>query len=175
MKFMLIRIILASISIISAYKWGDWKNWRKYYPTMLFFGMGDLIYISVFHDNLLWKFHSSILVPSINELFVIFTIFFSSTLLFLSKFPKNLYHKFLYIALWIAIYMALEIFTLIIGMIKYDNGWNLWWSLLHNTIQFPLIFLHHKNPILAWIIAFIFLGIVMKTFNMPFLLSLKGV
>jgi hypothetical protein len=170
MNFMLIRFILASILIISAYKWGDWKNWKKYYPTMLFFGMGNLIYVTVFHDKPLWKFQPSVLVPSINELFIIFTIFFSTTLLYLSNFPKNLYHKILHIILWVAIYMAIEIFTLLIGMIKYTNGWTLWWSLLHNTIQFPLLALHHRNPILTWIIALIFLVIIMKTFNVPFLL-----
>ncbi|MDF2675115.1 MAG: hypothetical protein K0R09_3384, partial [Clostridiales bacterium] len=87
MKFMIIRLILASASIISAYKWGDWKNWKRYYPTMLFFGMGDLIYFSFFHNKLLWAFTPSLLVRSINELFIIFTVFFSTTLLFLSNFP----------------------------------------------------------------------------------------
>jgi hypothetical protein len=168
---MIIRLILASASIISAYKWGDWKNWKRYYPTMLFFGMGDLIYFSFFHNKLLWAFTPSLLVRSINELFIIFTVFFSTTLLFLSNFPKKLYLKITYTLFWIALYMAIEIFTALIGMMQYYNGWNLWWSLLHNTIQFPILILHHKNPILAWIIALIFLGIIMKIFNMPFILS----
>jgi hypothetical protein len=171
MKFMLIRLMLAFTSIICAYKWGDWKNWRKYYPTMLFFGMGDLIYLAIFHHKPLWRFETNLLTPPVNELFVIFTIFFFNTLLFLSKHHKTLLSKVLHIVLWIAIYMALEVFTLLIGMIKYYNGWNLWWSLLHNSIQFPLVMLHHRNPILAWVIALIFLVIIMKTFNVPFTVS----
>lgn len=168
MKFMLIRLIMACIWVISAHKWSDWKNWKKYYPTMLFFGMGDLIYIVVFHNNLLWKFETHILVHPINELFVIFTIFFCSTIIFLSNFPKKLYAQITYIIFWIALYMIIEFFTLSIGMITHHNGWNIWWSLLHNTIQFPLIILHHKNPILAWSIALAFLVFIMKIFNVPF-------
>lgn len=162
---------MAGIWIIAAYKWADLKNWRKYYPTLLFFGMGDLIYNVVFNKKHLWEFQSDYLVPSINELFVIFTIFFATTLLFLSNFPKKLYHKVIYLIIWIAIYMAIEIFTTSIGMQKNYNGWTIWWSLLHNSIQFPLLILHHKNPILAWIIALAFLVFIMKTFNMPFIIN----
>ena len=170
MKFMLIRLVMVIIWISACYKWGDWKNWRKYYPTMLFFGMGDLIYTAVFHNKILWQFQTKVLVPPINELFVIFGIFFPTTLLFLSKFPKNLYHQVLYIGLWVALYMLIEIFATSLEMQKNYNGWSIYWSLLHNVIQFPLVALHHKKPIAAWIIALIFLTIIMKTFNVPFII-----
>lgn len=169
MKFTVIRFIMALLWIFAAYKLGDWRHWKTYYPTMLFFGMGDLIYHVVFCNKLLWEFKSKIIAPSINELFVIFTIFFSTTLLFISNFPRKSSHRFRYIVLWVAIYMAIEIFTTKIGMQKNHNGWNIWWSLLHNSIQFPLLILHHKNPILAWVIALIFLGFIMKVFKVPLL------
>ncbi len=171
MKFTLIRLIMASIWITCAYKWGDWKAWERYYPTMLFFGMGDLIYNAVFHQTPLWKFQSDFLIPPLNELFVIFNIFFSTTLLYLSKFPKKLYHQITYIVFWILLYVGIELFTLSISMIKHCNGWNIWWSLAHNAIQFPLLTLHHKNPALAWVISFLFLFIMMYIFNVPFTIS----
>ena len=168
MKFILIRIISISIFFISAYRWGDWKNWRKYYPTMIFFGMGDLIYIAVFHHKPLWKFPTNFLTPSLDELLLIFSIFFPTTLLFLSNYPKKLYSQIIYIVAWVAFYMVIEIVDLMAGIIEYGSGWNLWWSLLHNTIQFPLIALHHRKPILTWIIALTFLVIIMNIFNAPF-------
>lgn len=167
MKYTLIRLVMAAAWLFAAYKWADLNNWRKYYPTMLFFGMGDLIYNVVFSNKRLWSFESDYLVPSINELFVIFTIFFSTTLLFLSKFPKKLYRKIIYITLWITLYMTIELFTTSIDMQKNSNGWNIWWSLLHNSIQFPLLILHHKKPVLAWIIALSFLFLIMNIFNVP--------
>lgn len=171
MKFMLIRLIMAFLWVICAYKWSDWKNWKRYYPTMLFMGMGDLIYYLVFHDKPLWKFQTDFLVPSLNELFVIFTIFFSTILLFLSKLPKKLSKQITWILLWILIYTVQESLASLINMFTYHNGWNIWWSALHNIIMFPLLILHQKKPILAWTISLIFLFIIMSIFNVPFTLK----
>lgn len=171
MKFTIIRLILASVWIVCAYIWGDWKNWKRYYPTMLFVGMGDLIYIAVFHDKVLWDFQEDLLVPSLNELFVIFTIFFSMTLIYLSNFPKKLFHQIIYIIFWISIYIGIELFTTSIQMQKNHNGWNIWWSLLHNSIMFPLIILHYKKPITTWILTFIFLFVIMHIFKVPFIVA----
>lgn len=167
MKFILVRIISICPFLISAYRWGDWKNWKKYYPSMLFFGMGDLIYVTVFHDKLLWNFPTNFLVPSLDELLLIFAIFFPTTLLILSNYPKKLCKQIVYIGAWIGLYMFIEVVDLKLGIIEYSNDWNLWWSLLHNTIQFPLIVLHHRKPVLAWIIALTFLVIMMCIFNVP--------
>lgn len=171
MKFMIIRLVKAALWIVAVYKFGDWRNWKKYYSSMLFFATGDLIYNVVFYNNRLWEFQSDFLVPSLNEIFIIFTVFFSTVLLYLSRFPKKLHHQFVYILLWIALYMVIEIFTTSIGMQINHNGWNIWWSLLHNAIQFPLIILHHKNPILAWILCFIFLIVIMNIFGVALTIS----
>jgi hypothetical protein len=138
---------------------------------MLFFGMGDLIYHLVFTEKPLWKFQADFLVPPLNELFIIFTIFFSSTLLYLSKFPKKLSSQITWIIFWILLYTAKESLTSLINMFTNHNGWNIWWSVLHNIIMFILLILHHKNPILAWIIAFAFLFTIMSLFNIPFIVS----
>jgi hypothetical protein len=159
------------VFITGAYKWGDWKNWRKYYHTMCFFGMGDLIYISVFAEKPLWYFPTNFLVSPLDELLLIFTIFFPSALLFLSNYPKKLLSQIAYNSIWIGLYMFIEIIEFKIGIIVYFNGWNIWWSLLHNTIQFPLIALHQRKPLLAWTIALIFLVLIMIVFNVPFLVN----
>jgi hypothetical protein len=172
MNYILIRIVTVSIFLVSAYKWGDWKNWKKYYPTMCFFGMGDLIYVTVFNDKPLWDFPTNFLVSPLDELLLIFGCFFPTTLVFLSRYPKKLFCQIAYNSMWIGIYMFLELINYKLGTIEYYNGWNIWWSLLHNTIQFPLIALHYKNPILTWIIALIFLVVVMKIFNVPFIVNL---
>jgi hypothetical protein len=168
MKYILARLIPICIFFISAYKWGDWKQYKKYYPTMLFFGMGDLIYIAIFHHKPLWKFPTNFLIPPLDELLLIFSVFFPTALIFLTNYPKKLRSKVIYIVMWIAIYMLVETVDLMTGIIEYHNGWSYWWSLLHNTIQFPLIALHHRKPILTWIIALIFLIIIMNIFKVPF-------
>lgn len=167
MLFLFIRLVMAAVWITCAYKWGDWKNWRKYYPTMLFFGFGDLIYHLIFKNKHLWIFNSPVIAPAITELFVIFTIFFSTTLLYLTHFPKGFIKQIEYVALWVAIYIGIEILATSIGMQTNTHGWTIWWSLFHNVIQFPLLRLHYKRPIFAWIGAFIYLAIIMAVFKVP--------
>lgn len=171
MKFIVVRMVVSSIFLVSAFIWGHRKDWRKYYHTMCFFGMGDLIYIAVFQDNPLWLFPPAFLVPAIDEVLLIFAVFFPTTLLFLSNYPQKLWKQIMYNALWIGVYMVIEVVDLKIGVIKYYNGWNIWWSLLHNTIQFPLIVLHNKKPLFAWGIALVFLVVVMKIFDVPILMK----
>ena len=165
----LIRIVHATLWIAAAYKWGDWKNWNKYYPTMLFMGMGDLIYNLVFFNKKLWTFNPGFLNPILSELFVIFTIFSCTVLIFLTHFPKTLIKQILYMTLWVIIYVAIEVFMLKIGMQSNINGWSIWWSTTHNFYQFPLLAIHHKKPYLAWILAIAILFIIMRIFEMPFI------
>jgi hypothetical protein len=166
---LLIRGIHAALWIGAAYKWGDWKNWSKYYPTMLFMGMGDLIYNLVFFNKKLWGFDPGILNPIFNELIVIFTIFSCTVLIFLTHFPKTLIKQFQYITLWAIIYIIIEVIMLNIGMQHNENNWNIWWSLLHDFYQFPLIAIHYKRPYLAWALAITILIIIMKIFGVPIL------
>jgi len=36
------NFVYGFLYLFAAWKWGDWKNWREYYPTILFFIIGDL-------------------------------------------------------------------------------------------------------------------------------------
>jgi hypothetical protein len=164
---LLIRGIHASLWLAAAYKWGDWKNWSKYYPTMLFMGMGDLIYHVVFFNNKLWYFNPGNINPIFSELFVIFTIFSCTVLIFLSHFPKTLMKQLKYITLWVFIYVLVEIILTQAGMQFNKNGWSIWWSLLHNYYQFPLLAIHHKRPYLAWLLAISILIVIMMIFGIP--------
>jgi hypothetical protein len=161
---------MSAIWIYLLYRVGDWRNWKSYYPTLLFYGMGDLIYNVVFYNKRLWMFESDLLVFSINNLFIYFVIFVPSILLYLSKIPKGFIHQIGYIVLWVGIYLVIELFTTSIGMQKNYNGWNIWWSLLHNVIVFPLIILHHKKCyVFSWIGALTFLVFIMIVFKVPIL------
>lgn len=158
-----------SIGWISlVYKLADWKQWKKYYPTLLFYGMGDLIYHTVFEKKHLWIFQSDFLAPPVNELFIYFAIFVPNILLFLSRFPERFTHQIAYIVLWIGIYMAIELFTTSIGMQRNYNGWSIRWSLLHNIIVFPLLIIHHKKYyVVSWITALAFMVLIMIIFKVP--------
>ena len=35
--FLDFQIVVTLIIVVIARKWGDWRNWKQYYPTILFF------------------------------------------------------------------------------------------------------------------------------------------
>jgi len=39
---LIVLIILIIMSIFLCWKYGDWKNWKLYYPTILYLIIGDL-------------------------------------------------------------------------------------------------------------------------------------
>ena len=164
---LVIRCIFAALWIPATYKFGDWKNWSKYYPTMLFMGMGSLIYNVTYKNKILWSLNPGAINPIFSELFVIFTVFSCTVVIFLTHFPNTLIKQFKYITLWVLIYITIEVIMLNIGMQYNSNGWNIWWSLLHNYYQFPLLAIHYKKPYLAWGLAITTLIIMMKVFGVP--------
>ncbi|GIM27631.1 hypothetical protein CPJCM30710_02970 [Clostridium polyendosporum] len=163
-----VRLIHGVIWSLAAYKWGDWKNWRVYYPSMLFFAFGDIIYCLTFYDNWLWVFRCSYIRFPFNDLFNIFTVFSFSVLIYLTHYPKKLYDQVIYIVLWVFIYTGIEAILYSLGLVGYDNGWNIWWSMLHNTYQFPVLKLHHDKPLLAWFVCIIISVIMTTKFKIPF-------
>ncbi len=50
------ELVLAMWCLFASWRWGDWKNIEKYYPTFLYVTVGSLMYeviaLSHFH---LWK------------------------------------------------------------------------------------------------------------------------
>ncbi|PIB57799.1 hypothetical protein, partial [Pseudomonas sp. 2822-17] len=54
---MIIHIVIKLLFLFAAYKWGDWEKWEKYYPTILFFIIGDLLYNFLFYNYPMWLFN----------------------------------------------------------------------------------------------------------------------
>ncbi|WP_223292278.1 hypothetical protein [Salipaludibacillus neizhouensis] len=46
---------------------GDWGNWRKYYPTILFIVLVCLFAYALTYDQPLWLYHGIFLSPNDNE------------------------------------------------------------------------------------------------------------
>jgi len=80
-------LLLPMIWILSAYKWSDWRNWKKYYPTILFFILSDLIYNFIAYNYPLWELTSPKLGVTYSVLIKCFTSWPASTLLYLTHFP----------------------------------------------------------------------------------------
>ncbi|MBT2680404.1 hypothetical protein J7E38_15440 [Bacillus sp. ISL-35] len=156
-------------------KWGDWKNWRKYYPTVLFFILGDFLYMYLLSDLYpMWKYipspgddHAGITNTHIS--FSIMAIKYPATCLaYLAHFPRHgLIKKILYYLAWVIVYFMNELIDIHFHLIKYFNGWNLWWSALFNSVMFLILKLHFHNPLFAWIASAVFILFLWNQFDVP--------
>lgn len=161
------RIVIAIVFICLCFKWGDWRNWKLFYPTILFFIISNLSYDILTYSKPLWLYGGSFWNHTFADYFIAFFTFPSVIILFLSNFPKNLKQVW-YITLWVFGMSFLEYIVHIKGGIRYYNGWNLGWSILFNSIMFPLLFLNYKKPLLSWIVSIVLAFAFMFIFKVPF-------
>ncbi|WP_354669956.1 CBO0543 family protein [Paenibacillus sp. BSR1-1] len=168
------HFLLNLMFLVTAIKWGDWKNWRTYYPTWLFFIGGDLFKNALLHDHPFWTYKETILGSRIlfGHLIIdilIITVAYSSTLLiYLGKFPTQRLKQIGWVLFWVAIYSLIEFINLnYLNLIEHHNGWNMFWSILFNLVMFTVLKIHLEKPLIAWLISLIFLSILLYIFHVP--------
>ncbi|MGZ4163793.1 MAG: CBO0543 family protein [Tumebacillaceae bacterium] len=146
-------LIYCTIFIIAGWIWGDWRNWRVYYPTILYHYIVNLLQDLLTYDYTLWKFQNNIpFLPnhipcSLTIMFVNFT---AIILIYLGKYPRRVLHQILWMLFWAAINVGIELISLRFHHIVYEHGWTLGWSIVIDILIYPLLRLHFKRPLLAW-------------------------
>jgi len=162
------RIVIACISMIMAWKWGDWRNWKLYYPTIIFMILGDFVYMFLTFQKPLWIMESPLVGRTFSNLIISFFMYPSVVLIFLPHFLKrNLNNKVLYIAAWTLFFVGFEYLAIKISDMTYYNGWNLLYSLFLDLIIFNLLWIHHKKPLLGICMAAIVGTCIMLYFKIP--------
>lgn len=149
------HILLAVISIFICYKFGDWRNWKNYYPTILFFILSSVGCIVLTYNHPLWLYQSSLINHTFIDLFISITVYPCTIMVFIPYLPSKISKIIIHISIYVAIYTIPEFISVKLGYFSYYNGWNIWCTLIFNYIMFPILILHYKNPIYAWIIGLI--------------------
>lgn len=162
------HIVVALIAISVCYKWGDMKNWKLYYPTILFFIIGDLSYNVITYNNPLWLYYSPLLKHTFSDLLIDITVYPSTVLVFVPNFPKGTYKRGLYISYYVLIYTFFEFVSLRLGYIIHFNGWNIMSSIIFNYVMFIMIILHHKKPLIAWSLVLVAPHILLYLYKIPY-------
>jgi hypothetical protein len=142
--------------VTAALIWGDWRNWQKYYSTILFTYVVNLVELVLTYNYTLWRFHDSLpgLPNHVPTVFVILFInFTSSILIFLGRFPHRKWQQLLWTLLFIAINSLLEWIALPTHHITYDHGWTFGWSVAINCLMYLILRLHYTRPPLAWAVT----------------------
>jgi hypothetical protein len=162
-----VRYLIIGTYIILAYKFSDWRNWKSYYPTILFMILGDMLYNFIAYNHPLWEQITPNLSITFSVLFINFTAWPAITLLYLTYFPETgKLKKALYILMWVLIHTLTELFLWWFGYYEYSNGWHIGWSMLFDALMFPLLIIHHRKPQFAWPLAFL-IGTTITCFFIP--------
>lgn len=151
MVFSIFAVVLTPI----CWKWGNWRNWKEYYSTILYLFIGSIVCDFLLYQHPLWAFNKLTEEYPFLKIFITAVLFPSTVILYLSHLPKSGKRMVLYIILWVAIYTVVELFAYLIGDFLYFNGWNIKYTLVFNLLMFPLITLHYKKPLYVWPISMI--------------------
>lgn len=150
------RLLLGALAILSAIIFTKWKNWKEYYPTILFMLVLNLAMSSLTHNHRLWIFCESAFLTThtISDLFHTFITFPCTVLLYLSHYPRQKTYQVYFVLAWAFLYSWAEFLFGYLGLMTYANGWSWSWSAAFNFIMFPILRVHYSNPLLAWALSF---------------------
>lgn len=167
------HIILSLLSILIAWKWGDWRNWKLYYPTILYMIIGDLTYITLSSNKPLWEYESPIISGDLAEFLIAFIVFPCTCFVFFQLYSKvnNSKRIVVYILFFLFctfVSTSIECLSFSLGFFSYHNGWNMYWSFAFNCMMFPLLLLHYKKPLLVWFPSIILALLVKYYFGLSF-------
>jgi len=163
------RICLLLLFVIAAMLLTDWRNWQKYYPTVLFVIVANQLvsFLTYHHD--LWFYNPDILVKTSTtiELINSFVMLPATTFIYLSKYPiRDKLYQYGYIALWACIYGGLEFIDhYIIKGISYGNGWSIASAATFDVAIFSIIRLHYLKPLHAWGASIVILALIFVMFG----------
>lgn len=141
---------LVVIYAAACFKWGAWRRWREFYPTILYLIIANLTYAYVFYGHRLWVFNS-FMGDSMTCLIIKDFIYPFAVILFLTHYPQRKFLQALYILGWAAANTFIEYIAFVLGGIYYEHGWSLSWSFLLLCIAFALIRLHYIKPFFVWL------------------------
>ncbi|MCA1029814.1 hypothetical protein LCL95_02055 [Bacillus timonensis] len=153
---MILHVFISVIVILSVILRGDWREWKTYHTTMMYFALGNLTYNFLCASYFLWRFNPDFLSNhTLTEMLYTFIVFPATALMFLSHYPegKGVKKILLHYVTWITIYVSVEYIYTLTDSILYKYGWGLAWSAAFDVLMFPMLRLFHKRPVVAYILS----------------------
>lgn len=148
------EIIGVAIWILAGIRWGDWKNWALYQPTIIYFILCDVLYYYITYNHPLWDLEPTWpLKYKLVSLFGEFLVFASTILLYIGRFPTKRWPSLFWIVLWVVIYTISEWVLWKFGVFSYHNNWNLFDSFLFNFLLFLMLRLYYRKPLTALLLS----------------------
>lgn len=164
-------LIVLIVWIILGLKLVDWNNSDRYYPTILFYMVMNLLFDFVYYNHTLFAYKSvstkylNHTIISIGFIFIVIPIII---LIFLQSLPQSYIKAAGYTILWSFLLWIIELLFYLKGLYKYENGWNVWHSSWFYILMFTLLIIHYKKPKVAWILSPVIIIIFLIVFPVPF-------
>jgi hypothetical protein len=158
---------MGAVSILICWKWGDWRNWKLYYPTILYLLIGDLVADFLMFEHSLWGFGEFVEKYPFLDVATMLLFYPTTVILFLTHYPAKPQKQALYILLWVAIYVAAEEIAFYTKGYCYHDGWSIWYSVLFDCVMFPMLALHYKRPLYVWPISAVLCFALLWWFRVP--------
>ncbi|MBT2736576.1 hypothetical protein [Bacillus sp. ISL-7] len=169
------NFIFAIIYVYIGWKFGKWKEFNRYYPTLLYLIIGDLLSQYLLFNHTMWMFHPYGKIDELlfnNHTLIALTkmvIQYPVTIaIFLGRMTSSKKQQLFSIVLWSGIYSVNTLIAYFFGVITLHNGWNCWWDCAFNVMLFSMLFIHYKKPILAWILTVSIILGLWWIFDVPF-------
>jgi hypothetical protein len=163
-----LHIVIAISLIFASLRWGDWKNWERYYPTMLYLALSCTIYEFISHQYFhLWEIEPHYLTnETVTHILHSVLIYPLSAYLFLSNYSEGKWTKqIIYITKWVILFIGIEWILTILKIISHVNGWTLGWSLFFDIVMFLMLRLHYVKPKLALLLSIFWTFFYLFKFN----------
>lgn len=168
------HFIYNGLFLIAGIIWGDWKRWRDYYPTILFYFIGDLLKFALLYNFSMWTYQETILGEeilrnhTIISLMIMVIVYPSTILIYLGRFPQTKWKKLAWVFFWAFLYTFVEFINeKYLNLINHHHGWNIGWSLVFNFVMFSLLRIHFKKPLIAWGLSILWVIYLLNVFNVP--------
>ncbi|MEW9668256.1 CBO0543 family protein [Ammoniphilus sp. 3BR4] len=155
---------------VAGWIFGDWKNWRRYYSTIIFFIAGDLIqnFTTSFVNYPLWRYHGTIPPNHLLINLLINFMAYPATVLIYLKYALRGWKPFIFhFLLWVFLYSIIEYINLPLGLISHYNGWNIWSSVLINLILFLTLRVYYAYPLIGWLLFFMKMIAIIVVWEIP--------
>jgi hypothetical protein len=166
------RLTLWMLFILAAWKWGDWRNWRKYEGAIYYTIVFSFVYTILCAEYPMWKFEKDPSLPFLSNHSLVsvafgFIVFPSTILIYLGRFPKGFWKGVAWVAFFIVLMSAIEAAMAWAGRQTFHNGWTMWSSVWFNCVMYPFIWLYHSKPLLTLFLSFFITILLCWLFRVP--------
>jgi len=163
-------LLAVCVWIILGVGYVDWKRWKEYYPTVLYYCLVNLLYEFLYYNHSLWTFRtasSSILNHTIINLAFLSVINPIAIMIYLQRFPQKRMTKVVYVLAWSFLYWIIEFIFSQKGSFVYGNGWSIWHSAWFDPLMFIMFRLHFTKPLLALGVTLVIIAVFLSFFPVP--------